>query len=165
MPPARLAPPSRWNFEELPVSEHAPPPGKGGQDLGTDEAEALRRGLVERVIRDAGPGIPVGDQAIPVQHEERVRLDLPRELRINRGLCLRDRLLELGKGPGLRPERVEETVVDELRVNLPFSEPESFDLAVMGKEGHTSVDFAAEGLRGLLLDSVLLGPVSAVGAD
>src|SRR5919198_3067706 len=54
-------PTSTRDLEELPVPEHAPPPGEGRQDLRAHDPGVLRRGLVERVVRHARPGISVRD--------------------------------------------------------------------------------------------------------
>src|SRR5438445_7094693 len=120
---------------------------------------------MERVVGNTGAGVPVCDETIPVEHEERVRLDLARELRVDRRLRLCDRLLQLRERPLFRPERFDKPVVDELRVDFPVADPELVDLAVMREKHHTTVDLPPEGVCVLVLDRVPLRRVADVGAQ
>src|SRR5437879_1249849 len=118
---------------------------------------------MERIVGNTGAGVPVCDATIPVEHEERVRLDLARELRVDRRLRLCDCLLQFRERPLFRPERFNEPVVDELRVDFPVADPELVDFAVMREKHHAAVDLPPEGVCVLVLDRVLLRRVADVG--
>src|SRR5438445_222289 len=118
---------------------------------------------MERIVGNTGAGIPVCDETIPVEQEERVRLDLARELRVDRRLRLCDGLLQLRERPLFRPERFDEPVVDELRVDFPVADPEFVDFAVMREKHHAAVDLPPERMCVLVLDRVLLRRVADVG--
>src|SRR5438128_11059956 len=118
---------------------------------------------MERIVGNTGAGVPVCDETIPVEHEERVRLDLARELRVDRRLRLCDGLLQLRERPLFRPERFDEPVVDELRVDFPVADPELVDFAVMREKHHAAVDLPPERMCVLVLDRVLLRRVADVG--
>src|SRR5437879_11818218 len=107
---------------------------------------------MERIVGNTGAGVPVCDETIPVEHEERVRLDLTRELRVDRRLRLCDRLLQLRERPLFRPERFNEPVLDELRCDFPVADPELVDIAVMPEQQHTTIDLPPEDLCLMVLD-------------
>src|SRR2546426_2065622 len=156
---------SRPELDEFAVPEHAPAPRERREDFRADDTGLVGPRLVERIVRYARAGVAMRDHAVPVDQQERIRLDLPREFHVDAGLRLGDRLLELRDRPLLGPERLHKAVVDELGVDLSVSDPELLDLAVVGEEQDPTVHLATERMRVALLDRVLLRRVPQVGHE
>src|SRR2546426_6369770 len=139
--------PGREN-QQLSIPGEPPLPLEPREALRADDREALPSRLVEPVVRHARARVPVGDEPVPVEHRERVRGDLPRELLIERGLRLRGGLFELRGVPLQGTEFLQDPVEERDRIRLLVPDAESLERPVVREEhastGHLPPERVAE---------------------